>query len=402
MRTSATIKAASVTSSHFDTRTAIHDCCDSIESGLGGGGDLCLCFFSFHHIGAARAGLELLRQRLHPGTMLACSARGVLGDANELEHRCGISVLCMKLGGLATCTPFALDAYNHPGPGMIASALGIGTEHALSLILADPFTTSAGASACSMINALGDGIPSRVIGGLASGASRPGINLLVIDDHVQQTGLVGVSLNGKLEVDVLVSQGCRPIGSPLVVTGARSGRIEQISGRPALAVAREMIDQLQPSERSIAAQGLLLGLAVNEYKERFGRGDFLVRNLIGIDQASGSLLINDQVGVGQTIQFHVRDGVSAAEDLDLLLDGQQFQPPPAAVIAASCTGRQAGMFHDDLGDSARLARRLDHAPLTGFHANGEIGPIGTHLAIHGQSVCCALLRESPAEPPLDA
>src|SRR5207249_4690465 len=144
-------------------------------------------------------------------------------------------------------------------------------------------------------------------------ARKAGENLLVRNDQVLTDGFVGVSLSGAVEVQTIVSQGCRPIGKPMIVTRARENVIEQLGGKPALGALREMVDQMNDVEKEQLGHGLLIGRVISEYRESFGRGDFLVRNIMGVDQDSGAMAVTDYIRVGQTVQFHVRDAATADE-----------------------------------------------------------------------------------------
>src|SRR5262249_14940825 len=143
-----------------------------------------------------------------------------------------------------------------------------------------------------------------LIGGMASAARQRGENLLIRNDKTHNEGFVGVSLSGTLEVETVVSQGCRPLGQRMVITKAHDNVIEQLGGRPAMQALREMVQKLPSDEQVLLQHGLMIGRAISEYRESFGRGDFLVRNLAGADEKSGAIAVADYVRVGQTVQFH--------------------------------------------------------------------------------------------------
>src|SRR5207302_8220815 len=126
------------------------------------------------------------------------------------------------------------------------------------------------------------GVP--VIGGMASSGRQPGQNVLLRNDEAFDQGVVGVSLGGPIAVDTVVSQGCRPIGRPLVITRARENVIEQLGGKPAMEALREAVMDMPEGQKELLQNGLLIGRAISEYRERFGRGDFLVRNLVGVEE----------------------------------------------------------------------------------------------------------------------
>ena len=135
----------------------------------------------------------------------------------------------------------------------------------------------------------------------------------------------------------MVSQGCRPIGQPLIVTRSERNVIYELAGRPALERLLELVEALSPEERALASKGLHVGIVVDEHQATFDRGDFLVRGVLGADRDAGAVVVGDEVAVGATVQFHVRDAGTAAEDLAGLLAG------PFSRVVASCSPATAGV-----------------------------------------------------------
>ena len=230
---------------------------------------------------------------------------------------------------------------------------------------------------------------------MSSGASQPGHNALILDKELIRSGSVGVTISGPVQVDIIVSQGCRPIGKPIVVTKARGNVIQELGGRKALDIVQELAGGLDEQERGLLSGGLLVGTVINEYKARFGRGDFLVRNILGYDKEHGAIAVGDIPRVGQTIQFHVRDAETAHEDLQLLLDGQQLKDAPLGAMLITCNGRGSRLFEDEkIRDVPTIRDRLGEIPLAGFFAAGEIGPIGSESFLHGHTAALAILRRT--------
>jgi small ligand-binding sensory domain FIST len=238
-----------------------------------------------------------------------------------------------------------------------------------------------------------------VIGGMASAGAAPGQNTLILNDETFRAGGVGVSVRGNVTIDTLVSQGCRPIGKPLVVTGAQRNVIKTLSGRPAMEALREVIEGLSEQDRALLPKGVFIGRVINEYKERFGRGDFLIRGVLGADEKSGAIAVADAVRVGMTVQFHLRDATTASEDLELLLAAQSMNDPPVGGLLFTCNGRGRRLFERADHDAATISGSFSPTPewfaLSGFFASGEIGPIGDSSFLHGHTACLALFRPGP-------
>jgi small ligand-binding sensory domain FIST len=198
-------------------------------------------------------------------------------------------------------------------------------------------------------------------------------------------GAVGVFVDGP-EIRSVVSQGCRPIGRPLVVTRANRNFVEELAGAPALERLQELAAAATDEEQALLRTGLHVGVVVDEHRHDFGRGDFLVRNVLGADQASGALAVGEQVEVGQTVQFHVRDAAAADEDLRALLTGQAA----AGALVFTCNGRGERLFGTPDHDAGVVASILGPIPAAGAFCAGEIGPVGGRNFLHGFTASVAL------------
>jgi small ligand-binding sensory domain FIST len=192
----------------------------------------------------------------------------------------------------------------------------------------------------------------------------------------------------------VVSQGCRPIGKPMVVTKAERNVIYELGGRPALIQLKELFDTLPTREQRQVQQALHVGRVMSEYKDHFEQGDFLVRNVVGIDPAAGAVAITDYLRPGQTVQFHVRDEQAADGELrEMLAQARHDLPHAAGGLLFTCNGRGSRLFSDQSHDAQCIAAALGPIPLAGFFAQGEIGPIGRQNFTHGFTASVALFDE---------
>jgi small ligand-binding sensory domain FIST len=199
---------------------------------------------------------------------------------------------------------------------------------------------------------------------------------------------------GPVRLRTVVSQGCRPIGRPYVVTKAERNVIFELGGRPALVQLREIFAELPTREQQLVQQALHVGRVVSEYQDRFEQGDFLVRNVVGIDSTSGAIAIGDYIRAGQTVQFHIRDEEAADAELKQLLAKARAasDAPPAGGLLFTCNGRGTRMFSQPHHDAAAIAQACGPLPLAGFFAQGEIGPIGRQNFVHGFTASLALFE----------
>jgi small ligand-binding sensory domain FIST len=355
--------------------------------------DVAFAFFTGEHREQAGTIVEQLWLELDPKCLVGCSAEGVIGADREIERSPGMSLLVGELPGV-NVHPFhiAADDWRPALLGdepQLGERIGIGPLTRGVIGFGDPFTTPLNQLLGSM-NQLCPGVP--LIGGMASSARGPGENVLLRNDQTLDDGMVGVSLSGALTLDTVVSQGCRPIGRPMIVTKAKGNVVEALGGKPPLLVLRELVQDMPDSEQELLRNGLFLGKAISEYRETFGRGDFLVRNLIGADDSNGAVAVNGEMRIGQTVQFHVRDADTADEDLRELL-AQHAGTSPAGALLFSCNGRGTRMFERPCHDVGVSRELLPATPVAGFFAAGELGPVGGDNFVHGHTASFAILRE---------
>jgi small ligand-binding sensory domain FIST len=372
---------------------------DSVRAGLASRpADLAFLFFSSHYADQAHTLATVVRANLAPRVLIGCTGEGVIGGDQELEAQAAVVLWAACLPEV-TVTPIRPTFVHEHAQGEIRSSV-TGWPNDLEsrgrvpifLLLGDPFSTPMD----ELLGMLADRYPTaRAIGGLAGGGSDIGENRLILDDEVFEEGAVAVALSGPIDIRTVISQGCRPIGEPYVVTKAERNVIYELGGAPALQRLQAAFESLSPEEREIASRALHVGIVTDEHRAHFDRGDFLVRNLIGADRGAGSLAIGDVVREGQTVQFHVRDARSASEDINLLLaaDRSAHAKPPLGALLFSCCGRGRGLFGQPHHDIAAVLEQSGKIPVAGFFAQGEIGPVGGANFLHGYTASVAVFSE---------
>ena len=363
---------------------AAKEAADQVVEVLGTGPDVALLFFTGTHVEAASEIATVIRDRLQPGTLLGASAVSVVAGSREIEVHPAVSLWAGRLGAASPVRFIAhsLGSELHiegPPQDDLASARTL-------LLLADPFTFPAD----HLVRQLAMSYPDlQVVGGLASSAHQPGGNRLLLDDQVFEEGAVGMLLSGSTRVTTVVSQGCRPIGRPFVVTRAEGNVIYELAGRPAYAQLSAVLGALSVHERRLAGHGLHLGRVIDEHKIDFERGDFLIRGVMGADTEDGALTVGDVVPVGATIQFQVRDAASADEDLRQLMTGQTAD----GALLFTCNGRGSHLFGEPDHDARLVSESLNRIPLSGMFCAGEVGPVGDRSFVHGFTASVALFHD---------
>jgi small ligand-binding sensory domain FIST len=350
---------------------------------------LAVVFASRFHLDAIEDGLEVAGTLLDPAQMIGCCAQGVVGPGREVEHGPGVSVWVGSLPE-SDIESFQLTARPVEG-GAEVDALPLFERPDLMLLLTDPLTFPADLL-LEEVAREHPGLP--VVGGIASGAQSVEDPVLFLGGESLEQGAVGVLLRG-VQALPCVSQGAAPIGPEMVVTAAEGNLILELASKPALERLAEVLAQVDPRERALAASGLLIGIVIDENKPEYGRGDFLIRGLLGADQSSGAVAVGDTLRIGQTVRLHVRDADSADQDLKqaLALQTGAMAGEPAGALLFTCNGRGRQMFPVADHDAGTLAASLGDAPVSGFFCAGEIGPVGGRNFLHGFTATMALFAD---------
>ena len=329
------------------------------------------------------AAMERVSTLAGGATTLGCSAGGVIAGDQAVEASSAVSVWAAVLPR-TTVRTFHLEVMRTPDSLAVVGLPERVEEADLCLLLGDPYSFPADGFV-SRFNDTAAGLP--VVGGMASGLLGPGGSRLLVDGRVVDRGAVGALLKGPVGAITVVSQGCRPIGPTMIVTKAEGNVVLELAGVPAITKLEEIVAALPADEQALASRGLHIGIAMDEYAEVHDRGDFLIRGVLGTDPERDGLVVGDLVEVGRTVRFQVRDAQAADDDLNALLSGSEtLGGGPGLVQGAllfSCNGRGANLFPTADHDARIVSEHFARAPLAGFFAAGEIGPVGGRNYLHG-------------------
>lgn len=374
---------ASAVSEHPLAAQAVGEVVGRVLELVGPEADLAVLFVSTDHRQDFDEIVGAVRSMLGPRLLMGCTTESMLVDGLEIEHRPAISLWA---GNPGPAEPVRIRS-DRRGDSVALGGFddvmqrGEGTL----VLLADPFSMpSAG-----LMKRFNETVPDLVVvGGMCDAGRGPGASQLVLDDLVVTDGAVGAWFPPGI-VETVVSQGCRPIGSPAIITAADGDLVVELAGVQALTRLEAELGELAEDEQRQAAQGLHIGLVLDESKATFGQGDFLIRNVTGADHARGAVVIGTTVDVGQTAQFHVRDATTSDVDLDLALrDG----PDRGSALVFSCTGRGSALFGPVDHDARAVFDHLG-GPVAGMFCAGEIGPVGGRNHVHAFTACIAVFPD---------
>jgi small ligand-binding sensory domain FIST len=380
--------------------TAFEDAADALAEGLDSSApDLVTVFvgaaFREHFVRAHRAVLD----RFAGAKVIGCSAAGVIGSGREVEDAPAIALAAAVLPDVEV-QPFHLDPEEVPprdaSEEVWRTCLGLPRDaEPTIMLLPDPHTCRVS----ELLAGLDAAFPGAVkIGGLASGGISPGQSALYGGDEAHGTGVVGVALWGNLECDTIVAQGCRPIGVPMFVTRADGNVVQQLDGRRPSEILQELYDQLPEADQQLMRVSLFIGLVMSQDEQVYRQGDFLVRNIVGLDGQTGAIAIGAEVQKNRVVQFHLRDAATSAADLDAMLHSYLADAAhrPSGGLMFSCVGRGMSLYGEPNHDTGLFHRVVGPVPLGGFFCNGEIGPVHGRTHMHGYTSSLGLFRPKHA------
>ena len=376
---------------------AIAECGAAIKSSVADESlDLAVAFISPHYEESYERVADLMAETLGAKHVFGCSGGGVIGNGLEVEQRAGISITAAVLPNV-DINPFHLQVHGLPdldaGPDKWEDLIGVTADKDPHFVmLADPYSFPVQ----DLLMGMDYAYPKATkIGGLASGASRQGGNALFLDGEVLRTGAIGLALDGNITVDTVVAQGCRPIGVPMRISKSDRNMLLELDGQAPMEVLQNMLQVLPERDQELIRHSLFLGVVTDELIENPVQGDFLVRNVVGMDQSTGGLAIGEMLKEGQLVQFHLRDAETSADDLQAVLtryaDEHRENDIPGALLF-SCLGRGQYLYGRANHDTDIFREKLGDVPLGGFFCNGEIGPVSGTTFLHGYTSSFGLFR----------
>lgn len=386
---------ASHISNHAEPKEAVREVIENCLKQMDGKrAHLAFLFISGRYSLEWNVFLEELHEKLGPTLVMGCTCEGVIGSDQEYEFLPAMAMILASLPEVEM-RPFHIlpDEISISSPGVYwTNKTKISPEQdPIFVLIGDPFT-------CDIIkltSEFNETYPKApVIGGMASAVPQLKNNKLFINRKVFQHGAIGISLTGNIQIQTIVSQGCRPIGQPMRATKVSRNTIFELDGKPVFDVLSDLYHGLNPDEQALAQNSLFLGKAVDQHRPYFERGDFLIRNIVAFDEGSGGMSIGDtDLQKGQIVQFQLRDAHAAEEDFKILLELNQMMrgsDKPSGALLFSCLGRGAGLFGENNHDIRLVKKMTGEYPVAGFFCNGEIGPIGGKTFVHGYTSCLGL------------
>lgn len=379
---------ANAISEDYTDAGAVERVCDSIQHALNSDtADLCILFAGGpgnHEISNA---LSKIHDRLSPNVLIGCSGFGVIGAEKEIEEGACLSLVAAKCD-TAGIKPFAFEDKHANSkerdatPEVLVEALNMRPDEVdgnSMLVLVDPLTVATESALSTMDSAYPH---SMKFGGLVGGGMEYGENAMFIGDRILRQGAVGLMMGNAFQPEIISTSNEVAIGEPISISVANRNVILRFEergpdGTTPLEVIKKIQAELPSRALQLLEQTLIAGIECDRTAYAIdGKFDFVMRNIMGIDDDTGAMAIGDLVEEGQAFQFHVRDPELAAPDLQEKLNSRfrvsHDAPAPDLALCFNSITRGTRLHDDPDHDIRMISQYIDGAPAAGFFSNGEI------------------------------
>lgn len=340
--------------------------------------DWCVVFATVEHGEHLPSLLSSLAQAAGTPYIAGCSAAGVIAAGREVEAGPALAMLAVASDRLRG-TPFL---FHDDGDEGLTAGIRIGQRFTASqgtrdLLLAwpDPYHVRPDRLLQGIDAALG---PVPVAGGAASSSGESAETFQFCGAESSTRAVSGLRLGGEFRSQVAITQGCRPLCEPLLVTRSHENLILEVEGQPALdALKKRAPTEIVENPNRIFTH-LFVGLLPDPDGQPVLPGEYLIRNIVAADPDTGVLAVADAVEEGQSILFALREPRSAREDLGRMLERVRVQRGDMQHrfgLYFNCLARGRQLYGRDGVDAEGIAQALPGVPILGFYCNAEMAPL---------------------------
>lgn len=306
--------------------------------------------------------LEGLKRQTPGVAWLGCSGEGICSEGREFYDEPALSLLLTDIPQGRFCRLAASEELSARLPEKVERWC---ESHPDCFALLHAVPTYMATSA--YVHEIRHHAPqAQLNGGLSSGSG----NYRHIENSVQEHGISGVLLSAQQAVLSAHTQGCTPISDEFTVDEVHQNMVLQLDGRPALQVLKETVGEVLWRDPQRLGNYIFVGLPTAPSPG----GDFMVRNLLGLDMEADAIAVGDLMEGYQQLRFCRRDGNAARDDMLVMLQRLKQQLAGRTIrggIYISCVGRGRRQFGDNSEELNMIAEQLGEFPLAGFFANGE-------------------------------
>lgn len=329
---------------------------------------------------------EHLYQAVHSNAncdeLIGCSGMSVLTSAGEFEEEPTLAVMVIRSDQLSAASFSARGTAAEVGE-QIQKDIQSGRDDDSLLVI---FPDVRAVNPAELVKHIGDdGTELPLVGAAVSGDATGAQMYHWRGEEATEGGLTGVLLTGDFNTEIGVAQGCQPVGRPREVTRAEGRVIFELDGEPALENFKGTLQLLTQDDIRRSGGTVFVGIAMDPENRNPIRGDFLIRNLIGINEEHDALAVSEEVTEGQLVQFHLRNPNAAAEEIQVILTRlaeKTREHPPAFGLYFNCLGRGKGLYGVANHDIGVIQEKFPGLPVIGFFGNSEFAPIGGRNFAH--------------------
>ena len=359
--------------------------------------DFAMVFFTADHVAQSSALISALSKTVGTDCIVGSSGAGVLTDEGEIEGSAGVAV-CVVASDTLIARPFIFEPLrgNEANLGVSFGDFLAKTQDKNSLMILLPDTYQGNPQPLLTGMALRAGF-HPVIGAGSSENGTTGATYQLCGDKLATNSVAGAYLSGDFTLRIDITQGCQPITEPMVITKAEGNLIFEINQRPALEVFARLLKGPLAEDIRRAVSVIFVGLPANRQENSVADGQYLVRNIIGLDAEKGILGVADEVTEGDAVIFTMRDGERAREDLGQMLRRQSEalgDSKPAFGIYFNCCARGNSLYGIPGIDSAYIRQALGDVPLIGMFGGYELAPLGRANHLFAYTGVLALIGEN--------
>ena len=329
---------------------------------------------------------EHLYQAVHSNAncdeLIGCSGMSVLTSAGEFEEEPTLAVMVIRSDQLSAASFSARGTAAEVGE-QIQKDIQSGRDDDSLLVI---FPDVRAVNPAELVKHIGDdGTELPLVGAAVSGDATGAQMYHWRGEEATEGGLTGILLTGDFNTEIGVAQGCQPVGRPREVTRAEGRVIFELDGEPALENFKGTLQLLTQDDIRRSGGTVFVGIAMDPENRNPIRGDFLIRNLIGINEEHDALAVSEEVTEGQLVQFHLRNPNAAAEEIQVILTRlaeKTREHPPAFGLYFNCLGRGKGLYGVANHDIGVIQEKFPGLPVIGFFGNSEFAPIGGRNFAH--------------------
>jgi small ligand-binding sensory domain FIST len=396
--TSAMIHAGAGQSTDLSTEKAVEEAFAAafLQAGVSQA-DLALVVFTAEHSRDQGKLRNAVTRAAGRARVVGSSAAGILTGVTEVEGSHGFAVLVLSSERLQA-EAFIFESLRGRDDEVGAEIAKISRQHPaknpLTVLMPDSYNGQAQQLLQTLDNQTGY---SPVIGAGSSESGVAGATFQMCGEKIATNAVAGVHLSGSFQALIDITQGCQPITEPLVITKADGNIIYEIDDRPAFEVFSSVLKGPLVEDLRRALMYVFVGLPADQQRNTVVAGQYLVRNIIGLDSTEGIIGVADHVHEGQSMIFTLRDGQRARDDLGQMLQRQRErlnEKKPAFGLYFNCCARGASLYGIPGIDSAYIRRMLGDFPLIGMFGGYELAPLGGANHLFAYTGVLALITEA--------